>query len=277
MKPTVSHTFWFIFDIVDVVKFPQDNKYAFTNSVDSPRAFENSDEVIYVLDENGQLINSFGKDKLPSGLISSRPVGWSRDGKFLYITKIGWEGFEYSGLWKVNMQTKNIEEIKEVDNKVALGDISVLPALDLAVATVSGVDRSQGMGGESIPPSKINVYDLAKNTFTTIITSKKNLLTAPILAPSGKKIFFAEIVNNEDRVIYSVDINGANKKKVTDVGFIVSMSEAGDMVVIETNENDKLLDLTNNTEKIIYKNSNKEQNRFLQCNFPLGFSCFYQK
>lgn len=260
------------FSVTNFIKFPNEDKIVYAKGAGG----QQEGKPIFIFGYKNNKTDYIENDTLPNGLRSSRVIGWSKDKQFLYVTQIGWEGYDYAGLWKVNIQTKTVDEITGV-NKVTLGELNVVPYLDLAVGIESQETTCDDcMGGITAgPPSKLNLFNLKSNSYKTLFTSNL-VLDNPILTPSGDKIFYSEQDSNN---IYAINIYGSNKKLIAEGARIQGISRNGEKIIIKlvTENIFKILDLEKNSEKIISLSEldDKARVEFLSCNYPLGYSCLY--
>jgi Tol biopolymer transport system component len=260
------------FSVTNFIKFPSEDKIVYARGVGN----QEEGKPIFILDYKNNKTDYVENDTLPNGLMSSRVIGWSKDKQFLYVTKIGWEGYEYAGLWKVDIQTKAVDEITGVD-RVTLGALNVVPYLDLAVGIESQETTCDDCmrGITAGPPSKLNIFDLRSNSYKTLLTSNL-VIDNPILDPDGNKIFYSERDSNN---IYTININGSDKKLIAENASIQGISRSGEKIIIKliTENIYKILDLEKKSEEVISFPELKEKTRidFMSCNYPLGYSCLY--
>ncbi|MFH1187937.1 MAG: hypothetical protein V1688_03710 [bacterium] len=256
------------------IKFPNEDKIVYT--LESYNQGESKS--VFIFDYKKNDIDYIESDILSNSPGSSRVVGLSKDKQFIYITRIGWEGYEYAGLWKVNIKTKNIDKITGAE-KVTLGELNVVPYLDLAVGIESREitnDNSDVYNIMAGPPSKLNIFDLKTNNYKTLLTSNNSVLSSPILSPSGNKIFYNEENSNN---LYTINTDGSNKKLIAKNANLQGVSRNGEKIIIKLVAENifKILDLEKNSEEIITFSelTNETKAEFLLCNYPLGYSCLY--
>ncbi len=227
-------------------------------------------------------IDYIESDLLPNNIITSRPFGWSANEQDLYVTKIGWEGFDHADLWKVNFESKEVTHIENAD-KLVLGGLDVNPGLDIAVGVeVREVPCTDCMGDtKSGAPASLYLFDLKNNTSQKLITDNPILLHSPALSPDGQKIFYTEGLIGEGSMTYMMDLDGSDKQKLGDDIVLESISQDGQIIITRSGEFPNytytLVNLEDNTEFNITVDSITEDSitNFIQCNYPLGFSCLY--
>lgn len=265
------------FLIDNFIKFPDEDKIIYAKGPGNQEKYK----VLIISDFNGNEMDYIMSDELPNSIESSRVIGWSKDKQFVYVAKIGWEGYGYAGLWKVNIKTKDVERIFNVD-KITLGALSVVPYLDLAVGIESqetACNDPDCFGNITAGvPSKLNKFNLKTNTYKTLITTNESVLDNPLLSPAGNKIFYTE--RNSGNV-YSINTDGEDKKLIGKNFYIKGMSYDGGQIITKSMTANiyKILDLEKSSEKIIPLSGldNETSIKFLSCNYPLGYSCLYNR
>ena len=193
-------------------------------SVDRFLPFKSGKKVIYGLDvdsetKEGDNHNLYIKDldtgkveeiknaDFPKGVETIEPVGWSKDENSFYAELVGWEGLEFSGLWRVNAVDKTVKSIKSVE-KTAIWNLRVYPELDLALGVEGTTNEELGMGGDIVAPNTLFLIDLNNDTKKQIATTDKNLLTGFYLSSNQKEVLYQERE-------YKVEENTAKMTKIT--------------------------------------------------------------
>jgi len=266
------------FSVTDFVKLPNEDKIIYPTTVDFQKEVQKEvDKVITIFDYKNNKIDYIESDILPhSKWFGSRVIGLSKNKQFLYVMGVDGELIQNVYLWKVDLQAKTVDEIIGV-NEVNLRKFSLVPYLDLAVGIESQETACDGcfFGVTDAPPSKLNLFDLKNNSYKTLLTSNL-VLDQPILVPAGNKIFYSE---QDSYNIYSINIDGSNKKLIAKNAIIQGMSYNGEKIIIElrTGHIFKILDLEKNSENIIpfLESKDLQDVKFLSCSYPLGYSCLY--
>ncbi|HLC49447.1 MAG TPA: hypothetical protein VJI96_03625 [Candidatus Andersenbacteria bacterium] len=281
------------FSILNAIQVPGEKLLVVTRSDGE----EGAD--IKIQDYEGKIVDTITSTILPKGIITTRPVGWSADKNYLYLTKIGWEGYDYANLWKMNWKTKDITEVKGV-LKVTLGRLSMVPEKDIAVGAVSKETSCTDCfsGVRAGVPSELRLFSLSKNTSTIPYKSTEHVLTSPILSPNGKRIFYEEVVNdNENEYVthlYSIDADGRNRQKIAEQSTVLGVSYDGERVLTVTyaafngnlspgtmhdlkNGSSTSVSIPTYTKRFSNGTSKEEMANGSSCGYPLGYSCLYSE
>jgi hypothetical protein len=267
------------------LKYKDANKYLYTQPLRTKdRAPNNVDPVIFVSDNEGNVVDTVKSMLLPNWTISSsRIVGWSSDLTNIYITRIGWEGYEMGDLWKVDVENKIIEHITSAE-EIALGALNVLPEKDLAVGiryTEVKCDDCMGSTTGGVPNS-IQLFDLKNNTVRTVYSSRVNLVSSPLLTPDGSRIYFVETLPAGDRTLFSIKIDGTELVEIAKNRHIQGISKDGNTLILQeyaqvNNYAYQIMDVAskNVEEHQIHKVHEDDYVEFMSCIYPLGFNCLY--
>lgn len=264
--------------------FPSRGSIFYINPKQEKDLVQNN-EAIFEVNLDGETLNVIKSDILPLGVISStRLVGWSSDNRTFYATRIGWEGYEYSGLWKVNIGSGKVEEITGA-NKITLGALSVVPNKDLALGIQSTEVPCQDCMSSVTAgaPSQIVLFDLKKNSSKTIYTSQEKVIYNPTLSPDGKKGFFYE-ASESGWTIFEIELNSGKLKNISSNENLVGMSYEANRFILAKPKSEsenfpkyRIFNMLEQTEKNfeVYVGDRSYSQRFLMCDYPLGFSCLY--
>lgn len=205
-------------EITNEVKYIEEKETVISNILPTPDgkkivytigpAEERDVHQIYVKDLETNDIEMIADASFPRGLESIRPVGWSSEPNVFYLQKVGWEGFFYPQLWRVNIKTKSVEKI--IDGEaVGIGYLVVNSGKDLAVGVVAKVDKSKGMGGEIVAPSSLKVINLKTGSSFILAQSQEFVFDKVFIAEDGKDLVFQEgrsvkLANLETRTIKNI-------------------------------------------------------------------------
>jgi hypothetical protein len=293
------------YTLANITKNPHTNGFVYTNAADASMRLE--DGVIFMLGLQGNVTATIDSDILPNGINASHIAGWSADENTLYVTRMGWEGFQHAGLWKVNVETEEVETISGIEGMVPLGALSILPEKDIAVGIQSATKTCNECmtGTTSAAPSTLVMYDLKENQFTSLYASNDVELFNPILTPDGTKIFFTARYTHEEMTEYGytndiidkyetyvIDIDGTNRKRIGENIQIIGMSYTGEEIAVMGLNSPYYFEYElnmseNDTIEIININTTARTNldmrpfaeyntiRPVQCTYPQNYACFY--
>lgn len=257
--------------ITNAIKRKYEEGYVYTPSV----AQEEENNIIYTVKNDGT-IHSFSSDLLPTGLDSTRIAGWSKATDYLYMTKLGWEGYDYANLWRASLKEEHVEAIVGAD-ELPLSNLSIVPKRDIAI----GIQASEGsceycMSGIVLEgPSELRVFDLVENKYAVIHYSDQ-LLSHAVLSPSGEYAFFTLDLDGDEYDLYRIDTDGSGLQKIAENSTIVGMSYDGITLTLKTGSYDAPAYYQLDTARDVKTSLELQPSvSFLQCPYPLGFSCLY--
>ncbi|EKD25347.1 MAG: hypothetical protein ACD_80C00081G0001 [uncultured bacterium (gcode 4)] len=164
--------------------------------------------------------------------------------------------------------------------------LNVHPQKDLAVGIEpTEVACNDCFGSvEAGAPAKLYLFDLIDNTFKIIYTNNQYLIGSVLLSPDATKIFFTETASDAEVILYSINLDGSDKKEIgRDVKIAAMSSNADRLILIPSSSNS-----TSNSYQILNVETGDAKNfeladydeaylRFMTCNYPLGFNCLYQQ
>ncbi len=262
----------------ELLHFPQAQKLIYSVRYASSDTKKAQAKLI-IADVQGNPVDSIPLSGLPAGLDSVRVIGWSTDRTSVYVAKIGWEGFAYAGLWRVELQSKKVQPIEGI-GAVALSDLQVVPWLDMAVGVVATEIACENcMGGKNIiAPSRLVQFDLKTGTQTVVLESKDTVLTNPVLTADGTRIFVTRLLSEKRSTVLQMQSDGTDIRRVTDNGKLVAVSEDGSRVLLLENDVYSWVHTRTGEEKIIFPSKDKnERVEFLACSYPLQYICHYTR
>jgi|SRR5680860_407472 len=136
------------------------------------------------------------------------PVGWSgNDDSFMYVIFTGYEGAQYSKLWRVNVGTKEVVKINSADNISTIG-LTLFSALDMALGVEGELFSDPGMGSGIDAPTKLFLIDIKNDTKKQIATSESNVIINAYLSEDGTKVLYQERESSKD---YQQNVFGTQK------------------------------------------------------------------
>ncbi len=265
------------FDVTNYVKVPGYERLVYSLGPGQDQ-LEGKPLIVSAYDHS--TIDYIETEEIPNTIISNRPFAWSNDEQDLYVTKVGWECFDHADLWKVRFDSKEVTHLDQAD-QLALGELSVNPDQDLAVGIeMAEVPCTECMcGTRGGAPSAIYSFNLADNTYQEVLVSEDRLLYNIALSPDGQKIFYLESISEfgASGDLYMANIDGSDEQKIAEDTLLQAMSEDGSIIIIGTN-NYTLMNLSDDTEVSLTADSLTDDSvtSFINCNYPLGFSCLYE-
>lgn len=158
------------------------------------------------------------------------PLAWSADGTSLYAEAAYGPRAIRSGLWKINIDTKQIEEVPLV-REAGLENIRAYPLLNLAVgeiAPASSIDEPPR------GPSSLVALNLMTGAQTVLQKHNTDRLSLLAVSEDGSTVVFTN-ANDEKQTVWAAAFGEKTKAKALTHGTFAAMSSDGNFIAVTRN------------------------------------------
>ncbi|EKD33102.1 MAG: hypothetical protein ACD_76C00094G0033 [uncultured bacterium] len=159
-----------------------------------------------------------------------RPLGWSKDDKFVFIKPIslGAEERPMAGLWKFNTETREMLPYDEIFSRGIVVDY-IDPSHNVAIGTTFRDSESIEDGPSG--PSEVILIDLDTGDPRTILRDEKRVYTHPRLSTDGRQVAYGFADGSGVWTTFIDQARAANTKILS--GFLIEW--IGDWMIIDRN------------------------------------------
>lgn len=230
-------------------------------------------------------MSAFGLDGKLEGV---SPVCLSADGTSLAVRHVGWEGFMFSGVWRVNLSDRSVHKV--IDGEIdSIASFSCLDRSNKIIAIKTGYTPSAGMGGDSWPPSSLILIDWMTGEKKVLLEEKDTLIRDAAITPDGKKVVYTlvsaapSMQSGYDERFYDDDattevvmmnIDGSGKKVLGQFQQFIGMSHDGTVIIAKAK--DTYLHVINTVNGRMAVIPDVETGAYdISCGWARGFACHY--